>query len=89
MNKISQNLVIVTLLTLALFQLDTISASPVRKLNKRSEESQFMYHEKNICIMACGTCAEDDLNDLSEQVNSKVIKLFVGIVENKNNLKYK
>ena len=70
MNKFSQNLMLVALVTLAVYSLGAMPAT-AKSLQKRSTiDDDSLYHEKNICIMACGTCAEDDLNNLSDQVST-------------------
>jgi len=48
---------------------NVIKTSPVnvKSLHKRSADDH-LYHEKNTCILACGECAEEDLNNMNEEV---------------------
>jgi hypothetical protein len=53
--------------TMTILSLNVIRTSPVKTLHKRSADEN-LYHAKNYCILACGECAEEDLNDMNEEV---------------------
>ena len=76
MNKFAQNVVSLIVLTLAIVSISQINASPIiqKSLHKRSV-SDLLYHQKNICILACGQCADDDLNNLNEEVTLGILKI--------------
>jgi len=69
MNKLFQNFLFTIVVTMTILSLNVIRASPVngKTLHKRSADDN-LYHAKNYCILACGECAEEDLNDMNEEV---------------------
>jgi hypothetical protein len=69
MNAIIKKFIFTTLVTLAVLSVNVIKTSPIhdKSLHKRSSDEN-LYHEKNSCILACGECAEEDLNNMNEEV---------------------